>query len=233
MKSMLMFDLLTAKKLAVSQLVLGVVVSVVLAVSTQTALAIVPIATLMMSYSVGFTLVAFDERNNWDEFRLTLPLSRASIICGRYATFLIMTFIGLVFGLVLMGIVFALAQLMPTVPLLATLVVGLDWQLVVGVSVASIAGSLVLWLIALPLVARFGMTKAVRFLPLVFILGMLFVGPLLQNAGPAPQFLVDLITWAVTPAGTIGLSAAVVAAVAVLAAASCVLSVKLYQKREF
>lgn len=233
MKTMLMFDLLTAKKLAAAQLALGAIVAVVITVSTQTAVAIVPIATLMMAYSVGFTLVAFDERNDWEEFRLTLPLSRANIIRGRYATFVIMTLAGLAFGLVLMGIVYALAQLMPQVALLSQLVEGMDWQMVMGVSAGSVAGSLILWLIALPLVARFGMTKAVRFIPLLFILAIPFVSALAQGAGPAPQFLIDLVTWVATPAGTLGISAAIIGVVAVLAVASCALSVKLYRNREF
>ncbi|MRZ90453.1 ABC-2 transporter permease, partial [Odoribacter splanchnicus] len=70
MKTMLMFDLLTAKKLARSQLLLGVVVALVLTVSTGSALCIMPIMALMLAYSVGFTLVAFDERNDWERFRL-------------------------------------------------------------------------------------------------------------------------------------------------------------------
>ena len=233
MKTMLMFDLLTAKKIAMSQMVLGVVVSLVIAVSTQTPMTIMPIMALMLAYSVGFTLVAYDERNDWERFRLTLPLSRADIIRGRYGTFVIMTLVGLVVGALLTAIVYGLAQAMPDAPILSALSEPLGWQVLLAMAVASVAGSLMLWLIALPLVARFGMTKAVRFIPLAFIIFLPIGTVLAQKAGPPPAFVVDLVTWAVTSEGTIVLALAVLAFVAVLSALSCLLSVKLYEKREF
>ncbi len=233
MKTMLMFDLLTAKKIAMSQMVLGVAVSLVIAVSTQTPITIMPIMALMLAYSVGFTLVAYDERNDWERFRLTLPLSRADIIRGRYGTFVIMTLVGLVVGALLTAIVYGLAQAMPDAPILSALSEPLGWQVLLAMAVASVAFSLVLWLIALPLVARFGMTKAVRFIPLAFIIFLPIGTVLAQKAGPPPAFVVDLVTWAVTSEGTIVLSLAALALVAVLAAFSCLLSVKLYEKREF
>ena len=170
MKTMLMFDLLTAKKLARSQLLLGVVVALVLTVSTGSALCIMPIMALMLAYSVGFTLVAFDERNDWERFRLTLPLSRANVVQGRYATFVVMTLVGLVLGVAVTAIVYGLSLALPQTELFAGLFEGMDWQIVLGMVAASIAFSLALWLVALPLVARFGMTKAVRYLPLAFII---------------------------------------------------------------
>ncbi|RDB61578.1 ABC-2 transporter permease [Gordonibacter sp. 28C] len=233
MKTMLMFDLLTAKKIAMSQMVLGVVVSLVIAVSTQTPMTIMPIMALMLAYSVGFTLVAYDERNDWERFRLTLPLSRADIIRGRYGTFVIMTLVGLAVGALLTAIVYGLAQAMPDAPILSALSEPLGWQVLLAMAVASIAFSLVLWLIALPLVARFGMTKAVRFIPLAFIILLPLGTALAQKAGPPPAFVVDLVTWALTSEGTIVLALAVLAFVAVLSALSCLLSVKLYEKREF
>ena len=233
MKTMLMFDLLTAKKLARSQLLLGVVVALVITVSTGSAIAIMPLMALMLAYSVGFTLVAFDERNDWERFRLTLPLSRANVIRGRYATFVIMTLIGLALGMVLTALVYGAHLALPNVDTLSTLFEGMNWQMVVAMIVASIAFSLILWLIALPLVARFGMTKAVRFLPLAFIILLPIGTALAQKAGPPPTFIIDFITWTSTPTGTVTLAVAALALVAALTALSCALSVKLYEKREF
>ena len=153
MKTMLMFDLLTAKKLARSQLLLGVVVALVLTVSTGSALCIMPLMALMLAYSVGFTLVAFDERNDWERFRLTLPLSRANVVQGRYATFVVMTLVGLVLGMAVTAIVYGLSLALPQTGLFAGLFEGMDWQIALGMVAASIAFSLALWLVALPLVA--------------------------------------------------------------------------------
>lgn len=233
MKTMLMFDLLTAKKIAMSQMVLGVAVSLVIAVSTQTPITIMPIMALMLAYSVGFTLVAFDERNDWERFRLTLPLSRANVVQGRYATFVVMTLVGLVLGMAVTAIVYGLSLALPQTELFAGLFEGMDWQIALGMVAASIAFSLALWLVALPLVARFGMTKAVRYLPLAFIILLPIGTVLVQKAGPPPAFVLDLATWASTPTGTVTLVAAVIALMAVLTVLSCMLSVKLYERREF
>ena len=233
MKTMLMFDLLTAKKLARSQLLLGVVVALVLTVSTGSALCIMPLMALMLAYSVGFTLVAFDERNDWERFRLTLPLSRANVVQGRYATFVVMTLVGLVLGMAVTAIVYGLSLALPQTGLFAGLFEGMDWQIALGMVAASIAFSLALWLVALPLVARFGMTKAVRYLPLAFIILLPIGTVLVQKAGPPPAFVLDLAAWASTPTGTVTLVAAVIALMAVLTVLSCMLSVKLYERREF
>lgn len=233
MKTMLMFDLLTAKKLARSQLLLGVVVALVFAVSTKSAIAIMPIMALMLAYSVGFTLVAFDERNDWERFRLTLPLSRANVVCGRYVTFVVMTLVGLALGMVITAAAYGLSLAFPNVDLLSGLFEGVGWQMAVAMIVASVVFSLVLWLIALPLVARFGMTKAVRYIPLAFIILLPIGTALMRQGGVPPAFVIDFATWASTPAGTLALSSAVLALVAVLTVLSCMLSVKLYERREF
>lgn len=233
MKTMLAFDLLTAKKIMKSQVVLSVIVAGIFAVSTNMPAGIIPCLALMFAYSAGFTLVAYDERNDWEELRLTLPLSRADIVCGRYATFAVMTLAGIVLGIVLTVAMYGLAQMAPMAPVLSEFAGGIGWQMMVAMVVSSIVFSLVLWMIALPLVARWGMTKAVRYLPLAFIVILPIATMLMQKAGPPPAFILDFAVWAATPAGTLIVAAAVVALMAALFALSCALSVKLYEKREF
>lgn len=233
MKTMLAFDLLTAKKIMKSQVVLSVIVAGIFAVSTNMPAGIIPCLALMFAYSAGFTLVAYDERNDWEELRLTLPLSRADIVRGRYATFAVMTLAGIVLGIVLTVVLYGLAQMAPTAPVLSAFAEGIGWQMMVAMVVSSVVFSLVLWMIALPLVARWGMTKAVRYLPLAFIVILPIATMLMQKAGPPPAFILDFAVWAATPAGTLIVAAAVVALMAMLFALSCALSVKLYEKREF
>ena len=128
---------------------------------------------------------------------------------------------------------YGLSLALPQTGLFAGLFEGMDWQIALGMVAASIAFSLALWLVALPLVARFGMTKAVRYLPLAFIILLPIGTVLVQKAGPPPAFVLDLATWASTPTGTVALVAAVLAVMAVLTVLSCMLSVKLYERREF
>ena len=193
MKTMFMFDLLTAKKMLKSQVVLSVVVAVIFGVSTDMPLAIIPFMALMLAYATGFTLVAYDERNDWEKLRLTLPLSRADIIRGRYATFAAMTMAGIVLGGVLVAVLWVLAQLAPTAPVLSEFAGALDWQMAVAMVVSGVVFALVLWIIALPLVARYGMTKAVRFLPLAFVIVLPIATVLVQKAGPLPASVMDFV----------------------------------------
>lgn len=233
MKTMFMFDLLTAKKMLKSQFVLSVVVAVIFGVSTDMPLAIIPFMALMLAYATGFTLVAYDERNDWEKLRLTLPLSRADIIRGRYATFAAMTMAGIVLGGVLVAVLWVLAQLAPTAPVLSEFAGALDWQMAVAMVVSGVVFALVLWIIALPLVARYGMTKAVRFLPLAFVIVLPIATVLIQKAGPLPASVMDFVAWVATPTGTLVAAGAALAVIVVLFALSSMLAVRLYEKREF
>ena len=233
MKTMFMFDLLTAKKMLKSQFVLSVVVAVIFGVSTDMPLAIIPFMALMLAYATGFTLVAYDERNDWEKLRLTLPLSRADIIRGRYATFAAMTMAGIVLGGVLVAVLWVLAQLAPTAPVLSEFAGALDWQMALAMVVSGVVFALVLWIIALPLVARYGMTKAVRFLPLAFVIVLPIATVLVQKAGPLPASVMDFVAWVATPTGTLVAAGAALAFIVVLFVLSSMLSVRLYEKREF
>ncbi len=233
MKTMFMFDLLTATTTLKSQVVLSVVVAVIFGASTDMPLAIIPFMALMLAYATGFTLVAYDERNDWEKLRLTLPLSRADIVHGRYATFAVMTVAGIVLGGVLVAVLWGLAQLAPTAPVLSEFAGAFDWQMAVVMAVSGIVFALVLWIIALPLVARYGMTKAVRFLPLAFVIVLPIATVLIQKAGPLPASVMDFVAWVATPTGTLVAAGAALAVIVVLFALSSMLAVRLYEKREF
>lgn len=233
MKTMVMFDLLTAWGFMKQQVIVSIVVALVFAGATDMPLGLIPCLALMFAYSVGFTLAAYDERNDWEKLRLTLPLSRADIVRGRYATFALATLAGIALGCALTAVLWALAQVAPTIPVVSSLAAGVSWQIVVAMVAVSFVGALVLWLVALPLIARFGMTKAVRFLPLAFVAVLPIATVLMQQAGPPPAFVADFVAWVVTPAGTVVASLAAVAVMAALFALSGALAVRLYEKREF
>lgn len=40
----------------------------------------------MIPFTGLFSLAAYDEQNNWERFRLTLPLTRRQVVFGRYAS---------------------------------------------------------------------------------------------------------------------------------------------------
>ena len=55
----------------------------------------------MVPFMGLFSLAAYDEQNNWERFRLTLPLTRRQVVFGRYASIALLTVGSLALALVL------------------------------------------------------------------------------------------------------------------------------------
>ena len=64
---------------------LGIIVSLCIGFGMQTPLAMPATLTCMFFMMASMGLAAYDELNHWALFRLTLPLSRRDVVCGRYA----------------------------------------------------------------------------------------------------------------------------------------------------
>lgn len=232
MKAMFMSDILTARKYFRSQLLIVLAVSVFTAVAVDTPYVIIPVFACGIPFSIAFMLMAFDERNDWQKFRLALPLSRRNVMIGRYVSFALITAAGLAIGIVAMGLVVLLGYALPSIPAIANLSAGFGWQALMLASALSIAVMLIMLAVTLPLVARFGMTKAVRFIPLAAVFIVVAFGTLAEN-GAMPEYVTSLLNWISTDAGTIGVSLIALGVAAILYAISCAVSIVLYDKREF
>ena len=87
--------------------------------------------------------------------------------------------------------------------------------------------------VTLPLVFRFGMTRATRFVPVVVVIAIA-CGIGFFDAGIQPTgVLADLVQWLDTGSNDLFLAAALVAVVALIYVASAFVAAKLYEKREF
>lgn len=232
MNAMFLSDLLIAKKYLMPQVGLGIVVGIFMCIMMENIYVIAPAIAAMTPFSVAFTILAFDERGGWEQFRLALPLSRKHVITGRYTSFAVIAIVGFMTGIVATGLVIIAATLLPNVPQLAALMVNFSWQAIVLASIAGVAVIVVMLSVVLPMVARFGMTKAVRFAPLIIFFGVFFLFTAGGNS-ETPQFLANLASWVQTPEGTLGMVGIALAAAAALYAASCALSIKLYERREW
>ena len=192
---------------------------------------VTPAVGVMIPFSLIIMILSLDERANWQQFRLALPISRGDVIRGRYVSFLLLALLGIAVGLLTAFLVIVAAQLMPTVPQLAALMANFSWQALLMVSVAGISIILVMLAIVMPLFSRFGMTKAVRYLPLLIIFGVWIAFTLPQN-GPPPAVVRDVLNLLETPAGTVAVAAGILAIVAVAYVISAIISTGLYKKRE-
>lgn len=232
MKAMFMADLLTARKYLLSQAIIGIFVSLVIAIGMQNLYVIVPCVGCMVPFSIGFTLMAFDERSNWQQFRLALPISRASVQIGRYASLLVITLGGIAAGLLATALTAAAASALPQFAPLSTLLDGFDWKLgSLALVVVSLALMLLVLSITLPIVARMGMTKAVRIIPILIVVAIP-VGTSLGAEGPAAAIMADLSAWLQTDMGFIAAIVIVLCVTLALYALSCLLAIKFYKTRE-
>ena len=228
MKAMIMSDLLIAKKYLLQQLGVSIAVGIFITVVIGNLYVAAPMVGVMIPFSLTITILALDERANWQQFRLALPMSRSNVIAGRYVSFARLALLGIAAGLL---VTVAVAQIAPGVPQLADLMGNFSWQAMLFASVAGLAIILVMLSVTMPLFSRFGMTKGVRYLPLLIIIGVFFAFQLDGN-GPPPEFVANVLNLLESPAGTIAIAAGVLAITAAVYAISAVISTKLYQKRE-
>ncbi|MEG2458708.1 MAG: ABC-2 transporter permease [Raoultibacter sp.] len=236
MKAMIVSDFLSIKGYILSQSLVGIAVGLFVSASMSNVYMVTSMLAAMIPFSLIFTVLAYDERNGWQEFRLTLPLSRTQVITGRYGSYLVFTGIGLGVAAIALGIVVALAFLFPTLTInkpIGNLLVDFSWQTLAFSLAATLAPMTILASIILPLVSRFGLTTAVRFVPLALVFGAFVIAPPLLNiSGEPPVFITDFVAWIQTDTGALMASAIALAAAATIYVLSCALSAKLYAKRE-
>ena len=178
----------------------------------------------MPPFMLLFSLAATDEQNGWERFRLTLPLTRRQVVFGRYASLALVAIGTIVFALALSFLLLGVISCMPA----GTLPEALVGSVVGAVGVITLGMA-----VTLPLVFRFGMTRATRFVPVVVVIAIA-CGIGFFDAGIQPTgVLADLVQWLDTGSNYLFLAAALVAVVALIYVASAFVAAKLYEKREF
>lgn len=232
MKAMFLSDMLIAKKYLPSQIGIGFAVAAFMAVFMGNIYVVVPALCVMIPFSLMFTILTFDERNGWEQLRLSMPLSRPDVSLGRYASLAALAAIGLASSLAALALLAVAALLLPGIPQLADLLVEFSWQPFFLSSCAGIGMLFAMLTIVLPLVAWLGMTKTVRVVPMLIVLGL--AGLFIAGGNlPGVQMAENLVSLVKTPGGTLAAGLAVLAACAIAYVLSALLSVRLYEKREF
>lgn len=188
----------------------------------------------MPPFMLLFSLAATDEQNGWERFRLTLPLTRRQVVFGRYASLALVAIGTIVFALALSFLLLGVISCMPAGTLPEGLTPAENPPAALVRSVVGAVGVITLGMaVTLPLVFRFGMTRATRFVPVVVVIAIA-CGIGFFDAGIQPTgVLADLVQWLDTGSNYLFLAAALVAVVALIYVASAFVAAKLYEKREF
>ena len=129
----------------------------------------------MVPFMGLFSLAAYDEQNNWERFRLTLPLTRRQVVFGRYASIALLTVGFLALALALGLGIAALAGLLPAQWLPESLSPAENTpEMIVGSTIGGVSVVAIAMAVAMPVITRFGMTKAARIVPVIVVLVVAF-----------------------------------------------------------
>ncbi|MEY8561975.1 ABC-2 transporter permease [Eggerthellaceae bacterium 3-80] len=241
MKTMIYSDYITIRSALIQSFIIAVALGCFLAIPLGSTAAVVAMVVVIIDMGATMNLCAYDDVNDWQRFRLTMPLSRRQVVVGRYMSVaLIMVcvavlavLIGLVLQL-LLGNVLAIGDF--TSLSLSTIVLELVIAAILATCITLIDTG-----ITLPLMVRFGMTKATRFIMPVMAVVLLFalqaLGSIGLDSGSLESMVVSFL--GVNSLAEIGLDAlmgcALVCALVcvVLYVISSSISIRLYQTKQF
>ena len=238
MLAMVKCDFFATKSYVSQIVVISIIIAFFIWMGTGQLVSGIAAISAMLPFMYIFSIAAYDELNGWERFRLTLPITRRQTALGRYASILLVTIASVIVTLAFGVLAYLIALLFPQFP--ATEAILVDFSLVTEASRAVLVAStmLVVAAVSMPLFMRFGMTKAARFVPLVMIMiifGALYVMGASEDAVvQAMPFLETLLVPSANEVWTsLGMSSIVFAVAFVVYALSALLSVKLYEKRQF
>lgn len=226
----MMADFLMVKKSLGQQVFLGVACGLLIGLACGNVNIIPAMVMFMVTIGQYISLVALDERNGWEAYRNTLPVSRKQIIAGRLVFVMLLAVAYLVLGLVVAVAAGLIAPFLTDVFFLAAGNVVLSAEDLVMVAFASLGAGLALLGVFAPILAKFGMTKATRVLPLVFV--MIFLAVFVFSGGPDGAAFGGLGAF-LDGLPLLGAGMFLLVAGAVICLVGAVLAMRFYEQREF
>lgn len=231
MNAVIWSDYITCKTMLRQQLIVAAIVALAVSIPTGSVIVVCPTVAVAMTMSAAVSVVALDERNGWEGFRSCMPLSRRDIIWGRMGFIALLALASVLLGLALSVAISAAVQLVGPAAGLDPAgygYEGLDLIFTACIAVLVLAFALG---VTMPLIARFGMTGAVRFVSLVWV-ALFIVGFIAIDRTPLGSALASGLDALMSSAPWLACLLVLAVAAAVYLVGSAV-SAKLYQRREF
>lgn len=235
MKSKIVFELRYLAKNMVGTLGFLFIVIIFTGVLSQTMVPVTAALSAMLPLLYFLTLGSSDEINRWQEYQLTLPITRMGMVISRLVV-VIATGVSVVIAAALCSLlILAATMLAPSFPAMESLT--LESNPIDLIWICGLIGSafaLVIIAISLPFLAKFGMTRAVRYIPIAFALLFLLAMVLGNEGGLLSAYASNLTWWVATDEhARVILLAGLVGFVFILNIISLAISISLFKKREF
>ena len=116
MKTMIFTDLLTTKNSLFTLFGLDIILGVFLTFTMQTLIGAAAAMTVIIPLMYLFSIGVYDEMNDWEGFRLTLPITRRQVVFGRYAGLVVVVLAAAVLALVVAHIVSTIGNMVADAP---------------------------------------------------------------------------------------------------------------------
>jgi ABC-2 type transport system permease protein len=226
-------DLASIQGVLWKQVLLAIVVGLFVPLMVGNLAMVIPIIGVIIPLYVIFSLITYDSQSGWEGYRLSLPLSRNQSVFGRYLLIFVIAIASVLIGLIIQG------ALVLSVPLLSMLPLGspyfdslaeLDAYILIFLSLTPLIIVLIMAGIMFPFAYRLGMTTAVRWIPIAFMLIVFGLGAVIELTNT--NVVIDFITWVIIPENSALAAAISLGICGVIYLGSAALSAKLYHARE-
>lgn len=174
MKAMIVSDFAVLRSALLQLVGICVVIALFMGYAMGTLVGGAAAIAAMPPFMLLFSLAATDELNGWERFRLTLPLTRRQVVFGRYASLGLIAAATIAFSLALSFLLLGVISCMPGRAYCPEGLTPADNPpaALVG-SVVGAVGVITLGMaVTLPLIFRFGMTRATRLVPVVVVIAI-------------------------------------------------------------
>ena len=234
MKAAILSEFSAVKNVLLQQFVIYLVVGVFVGIGMGSATAMVACISAMAPILMVFTFAGYDSMNGWERFRATLPVSRDALVIGRYANVFLTSLATLVAAFV---IALLLGQLVDVLPIDAETAQFIseevrDPAMIVGGGLMGMCVMLLMTAVLQPFILRYGMTKAMRWVPAGLMLVFFIAVLILPQVIDAPAFLVDFIAWSENPDNLPLLVGGLTVLSLGVYCISCAAAMALYRKKE-
>lgn len=234
MKAAFLAEFSAFKNVLLQSFVLYLVIGLIIGITLGSAVAAAACVASMAPILLVFTFSGYDNMNGWERFRATLPVSREALVMGRYLNVLVASLATMVAGFL---IALAIGIAAPALPLDTEILASIEEEVAHPLEMAAgcIAGSCLMLMFASlfqPFILRFGLTKALRWIPTgIFLLFFLAV-TIAPQFVDMPNALVDLLAFASDPGNIPTLILAICAITLGVYALSYAGAVVLYRTKE-
>lgn len=232
MKAALLSEFHSVKSVLAQLGVTFAIVAVFVGVALGSPATLVACLAAMAPFMVIFTLTAYDMQSGWERFRATLPVTRRDLVVSRYISVLASSVVMLFVGVALAFAASAILPMLPFIPAetVQNFMEQTDLLFLLGPGVIGMVFILAICSLVMPLIARFGINKAMRLAPILLVLFIPATMHFLPLVTGNPQMMAEFGAW--LDANTALFVTLASAATLALYVISCAVAVVMYRTKE-